>query len=111
MPERADLDLVRRGRHPGLRHGAALATGLLDGRPIVVSGSSDRTIRVWDLATGASLPPPVTGHTDLVFAVVAVEDAERSAIVSGSRDTTVRVWRLAGSGPSRTTQPAPAPAL
>ena len=30
----------------------AVAVGELDGRPVVVSGSSDGTVRVWDLATG-----------------------------------------------------------
>ena len=34
----------------------------LDGRPVVISGSSDGTVRVWDLATGTPVGEPFTGH-------------------------------------------------
>ena len=40
-----------------------MAAAELDGRPVVISGSSDRTVRVWDLATGAPVGGPFTGHT------------------------------------------------
>ena len=30
----------------------SVAVAELDGRPVVISGSGDRTVRVWDLATG-----------------------------------------------------------
>ena len=43
---------------------AAVATPLLDGRPVAVTGSADATVRVWDLATGAPIGDPLTGHTD-----------------------------------------------
>ena len=41
----------------------AVATGELDGRPVVISGGSDRTVRVWDLATGELVGDPFTGHS------------------------------------------------
>ena len=44
----------------------AVAVGELEGRPVVVSGSADRTVRVWDLATGAPVGDPFTGHTGWV---------------------------------------------
>jgi hypothetical protein len=31
----------------------AVATAQLDGRPVVISGSNDNTVRVWDLTTRA----------------------------------------------------------
>ena len=40
----------------------AVAAGELDGRTVVVSGSGDRTVRVWDLATGTPVGEPLTGH-------------------------------------------------
>ncbi len=66
-----------------------------DGRQIV-SGSSDNTVRVWDLATG-TLVRTLTGHTDGVTdgveAVAVTPDGRQ--IVSGARDNTMRVWDLA----------------
>ena len=41
----------------------------LDGRPVVVSGSDDGTVRVWELATGTPVGDPFTGHTGSVTAV------------------------------------------
>jgi WD40 repeat protein len=56
-----------------------------------VSGSSDKTLRVWDLETGECLRV-LEGHTDSVWAV-AVTPEGRCA-VSGSSDKTLRVWDL-----------------
>ena len=47
----------------------AVAVGELDGRPVVVSGGGDATVRVWDLATGDPVGDPLTGHTGGVTAV------------------------------------------
>jgi WD40 repeat protein len=41
----------------------AMATAVLpDGRPVVVIGSSDGAVRVWDLTSGPPLGEPLTGH-------------------------------------------------
>jgi len=65
-----------------------------DGRRIV-SGSSDRTVAVWDLVSG-SRTRRLTGHQDSVRSVAVSPDGRR--IVSGSDDRTVAVWDLeAGS--------------
>jgi len=55
-----------------------------------VSGSDDRTIRVWDAETGNALGAPLLGHTDCVQSVAISPDGSR--IVSGSHDKTIRVW-------------------
>ena len=77
----------------------AVAVGELDGRPVVVSGSSDETVRVWDLATGAPVGDPFTGHTGGVRSVAVGELDGRPVVVSGSGDETVRVWDLATGAP------------
>jgi WD40 repeat protein len=57
-----------------------------------ISGSDDKTLRLWDLATGACLKV-LEGHTDDVNAVSITPDGERA--ISGGRDKTLRVWDLA----------------
>ena len=56
-----------------------------------VSGSMDRTIRVWDL-THKSCERTLRGHTGGVLGVAITPNEER--VISGSQDTTVRLWNL-----------------
>ena len=60
-----------------------------DGQQIV-SGSTDRTVRVWDVRTGEVAAQPFESHTDSVYSVAFSPDGQQ--IVSGSLDQTVRVW-------------------
>ena len=55
----------------------------------IVSGSSDRTIRVWNARTGETVAGPFTGHTDSVVSVAFSPDSQH--IVSGSHDKTICV--------------------
>lgn len=71
----------------------AVAVAQLDGRPVVVAGGEDATVGVWDLATGAPIGQPLTGHTEAVNAVAIAQLDGRPIIVSGSTDTTIRTWR------------------
>ena len=86
-------------RGGGYRRVHAVAVGQVDGRAVVVSGSADQTVRVWDAATGepqATVPGhTLTGHTRTVSAVAIGEVGGRTVIVSGSADQTVRVWDAA----------------
>ena len=66
---------------------------------MVISGSDDRTVRVWDLATGTPVGDPFTGHDGAVNAVAAAELDGRPVVISGSDDETVRVWDLATGTP------------
>ncbi len=61
-----------------------------DGRR-AVSGSDDRTLKVWDLEQGALLAT-LEGHGDGVMAVAVTPDGRRA--VSGSNDRTLKVWDL-----------------
>jgi len=55
----------------------------------IVSGSSDKTVRVWDAETGDQVAR-LDGHERGVTSVAFAPDSGR--IVSGSDDKTVRVW-------------------
>jgi WD40 repeat protein len=56
----------------------------------IVSGSWDKTLRVWDAGTGQPIGGPLTGHHAAVFSVAFSPDGRR--IVSGSGDTALRLW-------------------
>ncbi|KAG4437673.1 hypothetical protein IFR05_006835 [Cadophora sp. M221] len=58
----------------------------------VISGSGDRTVRLWDAATGAALQT-LEGHTGSVSSVAFSPDSKQ--VVSGSDDGTVRLWDAA----------------
>ncbi|KAF2085299.1 WD40 repeat-like protein [Saccharata proteae CBS 121410] len=57
---------------------------------ILVSGGCDRDVRVWNMATGASVHT-LRGHTSTVRCL-KMSDADTA--ISGSRDTTLRIWDL-----------------
>ena len=59
-----------------------------DGQTLA-TGSTDKTIRVWDTHT-ASLKMLLVGHTDLISSVVFSPDGQ--TLASASPDTTVRLW-------------------
>ena len=60
-----------------------------DGRRIV-SGSRDKTLRLWDAANGAPVGAPLQGHGGAIFAVAFSPDGRH--VVSGSSDNTLRLW-------------------
>ncbi|KAJ6144961.1 hypothetical protein N7470_008856 [Penicillium chermesinum] len=55
----------------------------------LASGSADKTVRIWDPATGQSVSI-LEGHTDWVNSIAWSPDGSR--LVSGSGDKTVRIW-------------------
>lgn len=57
---------------------------------ILVSGGCDRDVRVWNMATGASVHT-LRGHTSTVR---CLKMSNSRTAISGSRDTTLRVWDL-----------------
>ncbi|KAG9032408.1 hypothetical protein FRB95_001529 [Tulasnella sp. JGI-2019a] len=60
-----------------------------DGK-MIVSGSDDNTLRLWDAKTGAAIGQVMDGHTSSINCVAVSPDS--NTIVSGSRDCTLRLW-------------------
>ena len=56
---------------------------------LAVTGSFDKTIRLWDPASRNAVRTLV-GHTNLVLSVATSRDGLR--LVSGSQDNTVKLW-------------------
>jgi WD40 repeat protein len=61
-----------------------------DGK-ILVSGSIDKTIRLWELPSGRELSTLI-GHTGSVVSIAISPDGKN--LVSGSHDGTIRLWEL-----------------
>ena len=60
----------------------------------ILSGSSDKTIRLWNL-DGNQLGNPFRGHSGRVWSVAFNPQGDR--IISGSSDKTLRLWDLDGN--------------
>ncbi|BCR98592.1 NACHT and WD40 domain protein [Aspergillus luchuensis] len=58
----------------------------------VVSGSYDKTIKLWNAATG-ELQQTLEGHSDRVSAVAFSPDGQ--TVLSGSYDNTIKLWNAA----------------
>jgi WD40 repeat protein len=72
---------------------------------LVASSSFDRTVRVWDVATGRLLTT-LHGHTGGVWGVALSGDGR--LVASGSADRTVRLWDAATGQNLRTLRGHPA---
>lgn len=60
----------------------------------LVSGSRDRTLRVWNLRTRRLVRPPLRGHQGSVLCLQFDSDPEGDLIVSGSSDSDVILWKF-----------------
>jgi WD40 repeat protein len=63
---------------------------------VILTASQDNTARVWEVATGKPLSPPLR-HQDAVYAVAFSRDGKIA--VTGSHDKTARMWESATGRP------------
>ncbi|KAF8672552.1 hypothetical protein RHS04_07771, partial [Rhizoctonia solani] len=75
----------------GHTHSVNSVTFTPDGTRLV-SGSDDRTVRVWRVSDGSAVATPFQGHSRGVNSVAV--SADGMLVASGSDDGTVRVWRM-----------------
>ncbi|MGH3755587.1 MAG: WD40 repeat domain-containing protein [Pseudonocardiaceae bacterium] len=75
--------------HTGPVYGVAFSP---DGQKIATAGY-DKTVRVWDAATGQQIGQPLTGHIDQIRGVAFSPDGQK--IATAGYDETVRVWDAA----------------
>ena len=69
----------------------------------IVTGSDDRTAKVWEAASGRELLT-LKGHSSEIWSVAFSPDGQR--IVTGSRDQTAKVWEAASGRELRHAQGA-----
>ncbi|RMD41270.1 hypothetical protein DV735_g3873, partial [Chaetothyriales sp. CBS 134920] len=60
----------------------------------LVSGSRDKTLRIWDLDTRRLVRRPLTGHSQSVLCLQFDPSPEEDIIISGSTDSSVIIWRF-----------------
>lgn len=60
----------------------------------LVSGSRDKTLRIWDLETRRLRGKPLTGHSQSVLCLQFDPTEQEDVIISGSSDSSVIIWRF-----------------
>lgn len=79
--------------HPEDAHTECVYTIQYSGK-YLVSGSRDRTLRVWDLDRQRLVREPLQGHTGSVLCLQFDHSEEEDIVISGSSDTHVILWRF-----------------
>ena len=70
------------------------------GRRLVISGSQDASLKIWDGGTWKLCGEPPVNHTAEITALVAAEVSGVPLAITASRDGTVRLWELPSGTPS-----------
>ncbi|MCJ1314459.1 hypothetical protein MMC25_008141 [Agyrium rufum] len=79
--------------HPEEAHLEVIYTIQCAGR-FLVSGSRDKTLRVWNLDTQRLVRKPLVGHTKSVLCLQFDASEEEDIIISGGSDTDVIIWKF-----------------
>ena len=78
--------------HPEEAHTECVYTLQFIGRHLV-SGSRDKTLRIWDLESQRLIRKPLIGHNGSVLCLQFDDSDAEDIIISGSSDTDVILWR------------------
>lgn len=79
--------------HAYQAHSECIYTLQFQGR-YLVSGSRDRSLRIWDIQSRQLVLPPLIGHTGSVLCLQFDADPSEDIIVSGSSDASIILWRF-----------------
>lgn len=80
--------------HPEEGHDGECIYSLQYNEEYLVSGSRDKTLRIWNLATKRLVRKPLIGHIGSVLCLQFDSDPDEDIIVSGSSDSDVIIWRF-----------------
>lgn len=59
---------------------------------LIASGSSDKSVMIWDVTSGAIVYGPFMGHSGYVNSIDFSPDG--TSVVSGSQDGMIRIWNV-----------------
>ena len=79
--------------HPEEAHTECVYTIQYSGK-YLVSGSRDKSIRIWNLDTLRLVHPPLTGHQASVLCLQFDERPDQDIVVSGGSDCKVILWKF-----------------
>ena len=91
--------------HPEEAHNECVYTIQYSGK-YLVSGSRDKTLRIWDLDTQRLVKRPLSGHKGSVLCLQFDASPQEDIIISGSSDTNVILWRFSTGKVLRTLEKA-----
>ncbi|MCX5343340.1 WD40 repeat domain-containing protein [Streptomyces atratus] len=74
---------------------SAMDTATVGNRSLAVTGGTDATVRMWDLAEGVGIGAPLTGHRGGVAVVRTTVLRGREVALSAGEDGVIRAWDLA----------------
>lgn len=60
----------------------------------LVSGSRDRTVRIWNMKTRRLIGEPLRGHSGSVLCLQFDESPDEDILITGSSDSSVIIWRF-----------------
>lgn len=84
--------------YPQEAHAECIYTLQYDNK-YLVSGSRDKTLRIWDLDTRRLVGKPLTGHNGSVLCLQFEKNDKEDLIVSGSSDATIILWQFSTGQP------------